>query len=81
LVEKGSTGQKQHLLAIPKNAVILHNNKNYVVIYKSDCDLSVRTVDIVSENEAYAFIETGLKEGDRVLTENELIVFDELMNR
>ncbi|MGE8290392.1 MAG: efflux RND transporter periplasmic adaptor subunit [Sphingobacterium sp.] len=81
LVEKGSAGQKQHLLAIPKNAIILHNNKNYVVIYKSDCDLSVRTVDIVSENETYAFVETGLEEGDRVLTENELIVFDELMNR
>ncbi|WP_104385442.1 efflux RND transporter periplasmic adaptor subunit [Sphingobacterium sp. HMA12] len=81
LVEKGSAGQKQPLLAIPKDAVILHNNQNYVVIYKSDCDLSVKAVDIVSENESYAFVETGLEEGDHVLTENELIVFDELMNR
>lgn len=81
LVEKGTAGQKQHLLAIPKDAVILHNNQNYVVIYKSDCDLAVKAVDIVSENETYAFVETGLEAGDRVLTENELIVFDELMNR
>jgi len=81
LVEKGSAGQKQPLLAIPKDAVILHNNQNYVVIYKSDCDLSVKAVDIASENETYAFIEMGLEEGDRVLTENELIVFDELMKR
>jgi cobalt-zinc-cadmium efflux system membrane fusion protein len=35
----------------------------------------------VSENETYAFVEMGVEEGDRVLTENELIVFDELMNR
>ena len=81
LVEKGIAGQKQPLLAIPKDAVILHNNQNYVVIYKSDCDLSVKAVDIISENESYAFVETGLEAGDRVLTENELIVFDELMNR
>jgi len=81
LVEKGTAGQKQPLLAIPKDAVILHNNQNYVVIYKSDCDLSVKAVDIISENESYAFVETGLEAGDRVLTENELIVFDELMNR
>lgn len=81
LVEKGPSGQEQNLLAIPKDAIILHNNQNFVVIYKSDCDLAVKAVDIVSENESYAFVETGFEAGDRVLTENELIVFDELMNR
>ncbi|WP_312185725.1 efflux RND transporter periplasmic adaptor subunit, partial [Sphingobacterium sp.] len=81
LVDKVGDGNKQELLAIPKDAIILHNNQNFVVIYKSDCDLSVKAVDIVSENETYAFVENGLAEGDRVLTENELIVFDELMNR
>lgn len=81
LVEKGASQGGQLLLAIPKDAIILHNNQNYVVVYKSDCDLSVKPVDITAENESYAFIQSGLQRGDRVLTENELIVFDELMNR
>ncbi|MDM1294163.1 efflux RND transporter periplasmic adaptor subunit [Sphingobacterium sp. N143] len=81
LVEKEIANQGQRMLAIPKSAIILHNNQNYVVIYSSDCDMSVKPVDIVAENETYAFIQQGVQEGDRVLTENELIVFDELMNR
>ncbi len=81
LVEKAVSGQEEHMLAIPKDAIILHNNQNFVVLYKNDCDLAVKPVDIVAENETYAFIKTGMAEGDQVMTENELIVFDELINK
>ncbi|WP_448137801.1 efflux RND transporter periplasmic adaptor subunit [Sphingobacterium siyangense] len=81
LVEKAVSGQGERMLAIPKDAIILHNNQNFVVRYKNDCDLSVKAVDIVAENETYAFVKSGVAEGDQVLTENELIVFDELINR
>jgi len=80
-VEKASASSGRLLLAIPKDAIILYNNQNYVVTYRGDCEMSVKPVVIVSENESYAFVEDGLQEGDRVLTENELIVFDELMSR
>src|SRR5690554_1906603 len=43
-------------LAIPHKAKIFHNNKEYIVIYTDDCDLSVKQVTTIASNDTYSYI-------------------------
>lgn len=66
--------------AIPKSSRIYHNNKEYVVVYRSDCDLEVREVSILASDEAYYFVEEKFAANERLLASNVLLVFEQLAN-
>lgn len=65
-------------IAIPHAAIVFNNNKKHVVIYRSDCDLSIREVQPIAENDQYIYVRENFSEGEKVITENELLIFDEL---
>ncbi|EEI93942.1 efflux transporter, RND family, MFP subunit [Sphingobacterium spiritivorum ATCC 33300] len=69
----------ESLIAIPNHAIIFNNNQKYAVVYNGDCDLLVMPIKAVAENNEYTYVREGYKEGDQVITKNELIVFEELM--
>lgn len=75
--------QQGQALAIPNTALVFSNNQEYVVQYKSDCALKIVPVQAIQKNELYTFVASGtdLKENDRLVTENELVLFEELKNR
>jgi len=67
--------------AIPTNALIFDNNQNYFLVYKDDCDITRRTADILSESNGLTYINTGITEGELVVSKNQLILFEQLKNQ
>ena len=72
--------KKMEAIGIPTESLVFDNNKNYVVVYKDDCDLQRRKVEILSSNNGTTFIESGLSENDKVVSKNQLLVYDQLNN-
>lgn len=67
-------------IAIPHKAVIFNNDKSYVVIYKNDHDIVKSEIKPVAENENFVYTTIGVSPGDKVITQNALLVFEELNN-
>lgn len=70
----------EHLLALPNKAIIFDNNQQYVIVYQSPCEMKIQRVDAVAENATYTYVKDGFAAGDQVITENELLIFEELNN-
>lgn len=64
------------LPAIPAQAIIFDKNKNYVMIYKDRCNIETREVEIYETIGDIAYIKTGLKEGEKIITKYQLLVYD-----
>lgn len=77
LVDKNSKEDKT-AVAIPKKAVVFDNDKRFVVIYKSDKKLEIREIKLSAENENYIYCEEGLTEGEKIISQNVLLIFEEL---
>lgn len=71
----------EEALAIPMEAVIFDNNQNYVVVYNDDCKQEIRRVESIYKNESFLYVTDNFKEGEVVITTNELLIFEELNSR
>lgn len=70
--------ENKSMLAIPAAALIFDNNKNYVMVYKSRTQLDTRPVEVFRQVGDVAYIASGLKEGETVITQNQLYFYDAL---
>jgi len=68
-------------LAVPTKALIFDNNQSYVVVYKKDCDLEVRHVAEIASNNDITYVEGSLKEGEKVIATNGLIIYENLKSQ
>lgn len=64
--------------AFSKKSVVFVNNSSYVVVYKDDCDLSVRKVTPITSNEEYVYVEETFQPNEKIITSNALLIFEEL---
>lgn len=64
--------------AIPAQAIIFNKNKNYVMVYKDKCNIETREVDIYETIGNTAYIKSGLLEGEKIITQYQLLVYDAL---
>jgi cobalt-zinc-cadmium efflux system membrane fusion protein len=67
------------VLSIPSQAVILDNNKNYVVV-KQGNNLLVKQVEIIKRVDPQSFV-SGLSEGDQVVTSSQVFLLQALNNK
>ena len=67
-------------LSIPTGTMVFDNNQNYVVIYKDDCEIEIRKVEILSKGNGSTFIAKGLKESDILISKNPLLVHEQIKN-
>lgn len=65
-------------VAIPTSSIIFFNNKNYVLVYDGDCLIETREVKLLTENNGITYIESGLHENEKIITQNQLLIFEEL---
>ena len=65
-------------IAVPSSAMIFDKNTHFVMVYKSDSDIETREVNIYHENSTTTYLESGLKEGEKVMTKYQLLVYDAL---
>ena len=70
--------ENKSMLAIPSNAIVFDNNKNYVMVYKDKKHIETRPVEVYRQLKEVAYITSGLSEGEKVITHNQLLFYDAL---
>jgi len=70
--------QGENQVSIPKAAVLPDDGKNYVVLYHSKCDLKVQEVQVLKTIGDKTFIKAGLKQGDKILCNNQILFYKAL---
>jgi cobalt-zinc-cadmium efflux system membrane fusion protein len=65
---------------IPTAAIVSQDGKNYVVTYKSNSDMAINEVDIIKTVGDKTFVRSGLQQGQKLITKNQLFIFNQLLN-
>jgi membrane fusion protein, heavy metal efflux system len=68
----------RQLPAIPTQAVIFDKNRNYVMVYHDKCNIETREIEIYETSGITTYIKSGLKEGEKIITKYQLLVYDAL---
>ncbi len=68
-------------VTVPTDGLVFFNNKNYVLVYKDDCQIEAREVTLLFKGNGYTYIESGLEETEKIITKNQLLIFEALGNR
>lgn len=71
---------EEKAVTIPIESIVFSNNENYVLVYTSDCDIEVRKIEIIATNEKNIYVGSGLKEGEKIISKNQLLVFEQIKN-
>lgn len=66
-------------VSIPASALVFSSSKNYVVLYKGQCDLHVQEVSVLKSINGIAYVSSGLKEGDLVVSQNQILLYNALI--
>lgn len=69
---------EKKLLAIPSSSIIFDKNKYFVMLFKSDKDIETRQIVIHRQSGDITFISAGLTEQDKIITVNQLLIYDAL---
>lgn len=72
------TEGNEHMPAIPAEAVIFDKNKNFVMVYKDKCNIETREVELYKTIGGTTYIKSGLVDGEKVITQYQLLVYDAL---
>ncbi len=65
-------------IAIPSKSVLMDNGKNFVVTYTDRCHYDISPIEVLKTVGDRAYIKTGLKVGDKVISENEILLFQQI---
>lgn len=68
--------EKEQMIAVPSKAVIFDKSKNFVMIFKDRNNIETRQVEVFRQLGEVTFIATGLTEGEKVITQNQLLIYD-----
>lgn len=70
--------EKRKLIAIPSSAIIFDKSKNWVMVYKDRAHIETRQVEVYHQVGDLTYISDGLQQGEKVITQNQLLIYDEL---
>lgn len=70
--------ESRKAVALPSTAVISENGKNYVVVFNSQDDARVRQVNVLKTTRNLTFLTGGVEDGERVITNNQILVYSKL---
>jgi cobalt-zinc-cadmium efflux system membrane fusion protein len=65
-------------MTVPSNALIFDKSRYFVMVYRADDDIETREVTVYKDTGKVTYIESGLKEGEKVMTKFQLLVYDAL---
>lgn len=66
------------LPAIPANALIFDKSKQYVMVFRDRQHIDTREVQVLRTLGTMAYIRSGLKPGEKVITQSQLLIYDAL---
>ncbi len=66
------------MLAVPSKCIVFDRNKNWIIIYHNKCNVQARSVDIIRSTSKYSYIRSGVKSGDKVISNMQLLIYNAL---
>lgn len=69
----------ENAMSIPASSIVTENGKSYVVLYHDKCDLEVKEIKVMKVLGKIAFINSGINEGDKVISTNQLLLYRQLI--
>ena len=75
---KVSYTENKKMIAIPSAAIVFDKSKNFVMIFKDRNNIETRQVEVFRQVGETSYITSGLNEGEKVLTTNQLLIYDAL---
>ena len=75
---KLSFEEDKSMIAVPSSAIIFDKSKNYVLIYKDRNNIKTRQVEVYRQVSGTTYISSGLEENEKVITTNQLFIYDAL---
>ena len=76
-----SNKENKKAICIPTKSLISLNGKNFVVVYHSKSDMKIAEVDILKTAGDQTYLTGGVNPGDKIITQNQLLVFQQLLNQ
>jgi cobalt-zinc-cadmium efflux system membrane fusion protein len=70
--------EDKKLIAVPSSAIIFDKSKNFVMVFKDKRNIETRQVEIYRRVGDITYLSSGLKEAEKVLVKNQLLVYDAL---
>jgi cobalt-zinc-cadmium efflux system membrane fusion protein len=75
---KLSYTEDKTMTAVPSSSIIFDKSKNYVMVFKDRNNIETRQVEVMRPVGDITYISEGVKEGEMVMTTNQLFVYDAL---
>src|ERR1035437_2021217 len=72
--------ESERMITIASSALIFDNSNNYVLIYKGEKNFKVQKVDLYKTIGNKAYIHSGIEENARIITKNQLLIYNALTN-
>ena len=72
--------EEQSLLSFPSKALIFTNSKHQVIVYRDSCNFEIVQLQPGYQTQNTVMVKEGLKDGDRVVTENHLLIYNQIQN-
>ena len=70
--------EDQSMIAVPSHAIIFDKSKNFLMIFKDRNNIETRQVEVYRQVGDTTYISSGLKENEKVITNNQLFIYDAL---
>jgi cobalt-zinc-cadmium efflux system membrane fusion protein len=67
-------------LCIPLSATVFDDNGYFVIVYHEDCNLEIRPITPLIKSGETLFVAEGLKEGETIISKNQLLIYEQLKN-
>ncbi|MNK77604.1 Cobalt-zinc-cadmium resistance protein CzcB [compost metagenome] len=77
---KLSFNENQSMIAVPSKAIVFDKSKNFVVVFKDRNNIETRQVEVYRVVGDTTYISNGLKENEKVITNNQLFIYGALNN-
>lgn len=69
---------EQTAISIPTSAIIFDDNQYFVVIYKDDCNLEIRKIKLLTQNNELTYIDKGITTNDKIIAKNQLLIYEKI---
>jgi cobalt-zinc-cadmium efflux system membrane fusion protein len=66
------------MIAVPSHSVIFDRSKTFVMVFHDKYTIETREVEVYKQVDDITYIRKGLKEGDQIISKNQLLIYDAL---
>lgn len=73
--------ESKQALAVPSTALISENGRNYVVLFNGQNDVRVQEVQVEKTTGSMSFLQSGVSEGQRIITRNQILVYAKIKEK